>query len=162
MPSLMRIHTIHRRQFLPIEVEDAWRFFSSPRNLAKITPPDMHFKVVSCPSDTDIWTGMRISYTLRPIWNIPAGWTTLIQEVDAPHSFVDTQEKGPYALWHHKHTFEPSDGGTMMTDEVRYALPLGILGDIAHALLVKKRVEHIFDHRYIRLQQMFGMSGNKG
>jgi ligand-binding SRPBCC domain-containing protein len=73
-----------------------------------------------------------------------------------PNRFVDVQLKGPYQLWHHTHTFQPRDGGTHMTDVVNYALPLGPLGAIAHALMVGRDVEGIFDFRREKIQRIFG------
>ena len=86
---------------------------------------------------------------------IPLNWVTRIGAVNEPVMFVDTQEKGPYALWEHTHTFKEEKGGIMMTDSVNYGLPLGILGDIAHAMFVKKRLNDIFDFRFKTLEAFF-------
>jgi ligand-binding SRPBCC domain-containing protein len=145
---------LEREQFLPIPVEEAWRFFSDPRNLARITPPELGFKIHGELGDRT-HTGQRISYTVRPLLGIPVTWVTLIEDVDAPHRFVDSQLKGPYAYWHHLHTFEAVDGGTMMRDRVEYELPFGLLGEIMHRLVVKGKLRQIFDHRRVVLEGMF-------
>ncbi len=152
---------LEREQFLPIPVEEAWRFFSDPRNLATITPPDLGF-VIHGDIGERTFAGQRITYTVRPLLGIPVSWITLIEDVDAPHRFVDTQLKGPYKYWHHLHTFEAVAGGTLMRDRVEYELPLGPLGDIMHGLVVKSRLQKIFDHRRLVLEKMFAVAEVKG
>ena len=53
--------------------------------------------------------------------------------------------RGPYGLWHHHHRFAESGQGTVVRDEVDYALPLG---DLAHRLLVRRDLERIFAYRH--------------
>lgn len=151
----MRIYHLHREQLLPVSLKDAWRFFSSPHNLAQITPPDMGFKVLTNLEDEEIFNGMTIDYIVRPLLRIPLHWQTEIVAVNAPNSFIDRQEKGPYALWEHTHTFEGRVNGTFMIDDVRYALPLGVIGQLAHGLVVRKKLEKIFDYREKRLKELF-------
>lgn len=151
----MKIYTLIRQQFLPVSLNEAWDFFSNPKNLSVITPPDMQFHVLTSLNGSPIYTGMVIDYTLRPMLHIPVRWQTLIKDVDAPHQFVDTQSRGPYSLWEHTHTFVEQQGGVLMTDTVRYALPLGILGRLMHRLTVHKRLLHIFNFRYRKLEELF-------
>ncbi len=151
----MKIYSLHREQLLPVSISDAWDFFSSAGNLPKITPRDMDFRIVSAPDDTPIRNGMLISYTLRPLFSIPVKWTTEIKDVQAPDMFIDTQLHGPYKLWEHKHTFTAVENGVLMTDDVRYALPLGIIGQVAHSLFVKKKLQQIFDFRATTLGELF-------
>jgi ligand-binding SRPBCC domain-containing protein len=99
---------------------------------------------------------MKIEYRVRPLFNIPMGWTTEIKKVSAPFRFTDKQIKGPYALWEHTHTFEQVPGGVKMTDEVDYALPFGWLGIFAHALIVKNKLKDIFNFREQTLTKFFG------
>jgi ligand-binding SRPBCC domain-containing protein len=82
-------------------------------------------------------------------------WQTEIIKVDFQKSFIDFQKKGPYKLWHHHHEFIPNEKGTLMKDTIDYELPMGVLGEIAHSLFVKKKIEHIFDYRYNILDKMF-------
>jgi len=152
----MTIYTLSREQYLPIPVAEAWKFFSSAGNLATITPPDMQFTILTKLDDSPIRKGMHIDYIVKPLLGIPLKWRTEISEVNSPHSFTDKQLSGPYALWEHTHTFEAVAGGVRMTDEVKYALPLGILGVIAHSILVKKKLEHIFNYRKTVLEELFG------
>jgi len=91
--------------------------------------------------------GALIEYRLR-LHRLPVSWLTRIEEWEPGVRFVDAQLTGPYKLWHHTHEFEPAaGGGTLMRDVVRYALPLGPLGTLAHAVLVRRDVERIFDFR---------------
>ncbi len=151
----MKTYTLHREQFLPISLPDAWKFFSMPSNLAKITPEDLSFVVVTKLEDETIYDGMLIEYRVKPLFGITMKWITEIGKVTAPHVFTDKQLKGPYALWEHTHTFKEVKGGVHMTDDVLYALPLGVLGTIAHAILVKNKLKNIFDFRAETLKKYF-------
>lgn len=135
----------------------AWNFFSKPENLAEITPKDMAFTVTSTPENRAIYEGMRIHYTVSPLLGIPLSWVTLIPQVAPYRSFTDLQVKGPYKYWHHFHEFIPTDTGVLMKDTVNYELPLGLLGRWAHALVVKKKLEHIFDFRSQILEKKFNL-----
>jgi ligand-binding SRPBCC domain-containing protein len=152
----MKTYILKREQLLPIGIGEAWEFFSAPANLAKITPPGMGFKVLTKLDGSSIYNGMKIDYKVSPLLRIPMSWTTEILDVQAPVAFKDRQQRGPYALWEHTHTFELVKGGVLMTDSVKYALKLGLLGKIAHSVLVRKRLEDIFNYRYERLIELFG------
>lgn len=149
------MHVLEQEQWLPMERDEAWAFFSSARNLALITPPDMGFVIRPPFADEPLHTGQRISYTVRPLFGIPLNWVTLITEVDAHYRFVDTQEKGPYVRWWHQHTFTELRGGTWMHDRVEYELPLGPLGLLAHASFVKRRLDQVFRFRREALERLF-------
>ena len=151
----MATHVLERSQFLPIPLEQAWAFFSSPKNLAVITPPEMGFMINAPFDDRPTHTGQRINYTVKPVLGIPLQWTTLIEAVHAPHRFVDTQEKGPYKRWWHQHTFEAVEGGVIMGDRVEYELPLGPLGELAHGIFVKQKLASIFAFRKATLERLF-------
>ncbi len=150
----MKIYRYYEEQKLPVKIEEAWKFFSDPKNLVRITPPDMKFKITNNPPK-DIYSGMIITYKLRPLLNISANWVTEILFVDKPHSFIDVQRFGPYKFWHHRHHFKAIDGGILMTDEVNYSLPFGILGRVFHSLFVKERIQKIFDYRKNELKKIF-------
>lgn len=137
-------------------MEEAWDFFSSPKNLAKITPPHMKFEIKYISGEEMMYAGQIIRYKLYPVPGIPVSWTTEITHVDEPNFFVDEQRFGPYALWHHQHRFKPVPGGIEMEDEVNYAIPFGVLGRLAQWLFVGKQVENIFDYRFKVLEQLFG------
>ncbi|MFZ1704045.1 MAG: SRPBCC family protein [Saprospiraceae bacterium] len=141
-------------QWLPISIEEAWRFFSSPQNLSTITPPEMEFKILSNP-ESKIYEGMRIDYRVRPILGIPMYWQTEISHVQNEKHFVDKQLKGPYKKWEHTHTFTEKNGGVLVEDEIRYALPFSFIGRITHELFVRKKIENIFNFRKNILTQIF-------
>ena len=151
----MKTHLLKREQFLPISIEEAWAFFSTPKNLAKITPEEMGFIIKTKLLDDEIYEGMKIKYIVKPVLGIPLNWITKIGVTQKPFLFTDMQEKGPYKLWEHTHSFEEKDNGVLVKDEVKYELPFGIFGDIAHSLFVKNKLKSIFDYRRQVLQKMF-------
>lgn len=147
-------HRLYREQQLNCNIETAWHFFCSPKNLSKITPKDMRFTVLSDYSE-QIVQGMVIDYTVSPLLNVPLRWRTRITHVEPNKSFIDFQEKGPYKYWNHFHEFIPNKDGVLMKDTVDYELPFGFLGKVAHRLFVKKKLADIFDFRYCVLEKMF-------
>lgn len=151
----MKIYTLKTKQIIPISLDEAWEFFSSPKNLKTITPPYMGFDI-TCKTDEKMYAGQIITYTVRPLFNIPITWVTEISHVKDKEFFVDEQRFGPYAFWHHKHFFKAVDNGVEMTDQVDYGLPLGILGQIAHPIIVKNKLKEIFDFRYKKIEELFG------
>jgi ligand-binding SRPBCC domain-containing protein len=152
----MNFYSIKSTQHLPISLEEAWDFFSSPNNLAKITPPDMGFIITSDKKDGEkMYAGQIITYILKPMLGIPVKWMTEITHVKEGDYFIDEQRFGPYKLWHHRHSFKKTATGVEMHDEVNYVLPMGFLGTIAHKLFVRKRIEHIFDYRTKVLDDFF-------
>jgi len=154
----MKLYRLHRTQNLPLSINEAWDFFSDPRNLALITPPSLGFKVTSdVPSK--MYRGMIVTYTVTPLLNYPVRWVTEITHVDEGRLFVDEQRFGPYRFWHHQHIFEEAKGGVEMTDLIHYVLPFGPLGRIAHSLIVKRQLDDIFNFRRTYLVDRFGTTG---
>ncbi|WP_345953704.1 SRPBCC family protein [Mucilaginibacter sp. PAMB04168] len=153
--------TYERRweQFMPISLDEAWDFFSSPLNLQKITPADMKFTVTSpYTADTKMYPGMIITYKVSPVLGIKLNWMTEITHVQDKVYFVDEQRFGPYALWHHQHHFKEVPGGVLMTDILNYAIGYGPAGIFANKLLVKNKIEQIFRYREKAIEKMFGHS----
>ncbi len=139
-------HVLHREQHLPGTPEEVFPFFADAANLEAITPPWLGFHVVT-PRPIEMRSGALIEYRLR-LHRLPIAWLTRIEEWVPGERFVDMQLTGPYRLWHHTHEFRPDrEGGTLMTDTVRYALPYGPLGSLAHRVLVRRDLERIFDYR---------------
>jgi ligand-binding SRPBCC domain-containing protein len=141
----VNVHVLEREQVLPGSPDEVFPFFADATNLEAITPPLLRFEVVT-PGPIEMGVGTLIQYRLR-LRGVPVRWLTSIQAWEPPHRFVDVQVRGPYALWHHTHTFEEHPGGTLMRDVVRYAIGFGPLGDLAHRLFVRRDVEAIFDFR---------------
>lgn len=153
------IHKIYREQQLNCDIETAWEFFSSANNLSEITPKDMNFIVLTEMADDEIFEGMIIDYYISPILGIKMKWKTEITQVDFQKSFTDFQKKGPYKLWNHHHEFIVNEKGVFMRDSVDYELPLGFLGEIAHTIFVRKKLEHVFSYRYKVLEELFNKKG---
>ena len=151
----MKIYQLHSLQKLPISIEEAWDFLSSPKNLKTITPDYMGFDILSG-ADKKMYPGQIIEYIVKPVLGIPNKWVTEITHVIENKYFVDEQRFGPYALWHHKHFFKEIDGGIEMEDIVDYKVPMGIIGQIVHPFLVKPKLDEIFDYRRKKLVEMFG------
>ncbi len=142
----MRIHLLERIQRVEVPIERAFDFYGDERNLEPLTPPWLHFEVTS-PRPIKMQSGALLEYRLR-LHGMPIRWRTRIDAWEPPTRFTDFQEKGPYSLWEHTHTFEAAnDGATIITDRVRYAIPFGPLGSLAHALFVRRDLERIFDFR---------------
>ena len=147
------MYQFYEEQHLPVTINEAWSFFSNPRNLSLITPPSMNFLLTNAP-EGEIYSGMIITYKVSPLFNIPLNWVTEITAADRPNHFIDEQRFGPYKFWHHRHSFEEAGKGVLMKDEVHYSLPFGIIGRMGHFLLIKKRVEGIFEYRREALTKM--------
>jgi ligand-binding SRPBCC domain-containing protein len=142
----VKVHVLERRQRLGLPAARAFAFYADALNLEAITPPWLAFRVAT-PRPIAMRAGALIDYRLR-LHGIPIRWRTRIEAWEPPRRFVDVQLRGPYALWEHTHTFEPAgDDAVVISDRVRYALPLGVLGRLAHALFVRRDLERIFDHR---------------
>jgi ligand-binding SRPBCC domain-containing protein len=149
----MKPYQLFRQQWLPAPIEKVFPFFSRPENLQVLTPPFLDFQMLEVPQEMQ--AGSLIRYKLR-LHGIPIRWTTKITEWNPPHGFKDDQLSGPYALWHHEHRFVAERDGTMMFDEVSYALPFGILASPAHWLFVRRDVQSVFDYREKRMKELFG------
>lgn len=151
----MKIYTLHKKQNLPISVDEAWEFLSSPKNLKTITPDYMGFNILSG-ADRPMFPGQIIQYIVTPVLGIKTKWVTEITHVRDKEYFVDEQRFGPYALWHHKHFIKAIDGGVEMEDIIDYKVPMGILGQMAHPIIVKPKLEEIFNYRTKKLEELFG------
>lgn len=147
------MYTLKRTQLLPIDVQTAWQFFSDPRNLTVITPPDLGFEITSDLPE-QMYAGMLVSYKVTAAPGIKVRWITEITHVREPEFFVDEQRFGPYRFWHHQHHFKAVAGGVEMTDLVSYLLPFQSFGQLV-APLVRSRLEYIFDYRYATLETLF-------
>ncbi len=114
---------LEQEQTLAISIEEAWDFFSSPRNLDEITPDHLGFEIVSCPGEK-MYEGQIITYRIEIFPGVRVPWVTEIKSVTPGSAFVDEQRFGPYAFWHHRHSFEAVEGGTLMKDLVHWQAPL--------------------------------------
>jgi len=141
-----RIQRLERTQRLRAPAERAFEFYAEARNLEAITPPWLGFRMIT-QGTIEMRAGALIDYRLK-LHGVPVRWRTRIEVWEPPLRFVDVQLRGPYSLWEHTHTFErDGDDAVLITDRVRYALPLGPLGGIAHAIFVRRDLERIFNYR---------------
>ncbi len=150
----MATHKLERTQVVPISIREAFDFFSNPHNLERLTPDLVHFQFLTPPPER-VSPGTILEYRLR-LYGIPVKWRTRIESVEAPTRFVDVQEKGPYAMWRHTHSFRELDANhTEIQDLVEFAMPLGMLGEVAYRLLVAGSLRQIFDYREAALRRLF-------
>ena len=158
---MSKVYSLKTIQTIPVSLDTAWDFFSSPANLKDITPANMGFNIISQHHGEKMYAGQIIEYKVSPVLNIPLYWMTEITHVDDKKYFVDEQRFGPYSMWHHQHHFKVVDGGVEMTDIVHYKLPLWLLGNIANSLFVKKQLQGIFDYRFKKVEALFGKGATK-
>jgi ligand-binding SRPBCC domain-containing protein len=147
----MRVREFQSELWLPVPPEELFPFFADATNLNAITPPWLHFQIVT-PPPILMREGTLIDNRLR-VHGLPVRWRTRIRTWQPPRRFVDEQIRGPYRLWIHEHTFEPRDGGTLARDHVRYAVPFDCM---VHRLFVRRDIETIFQFRADALRKRFG------
>lgn len=152
----MAVYQLQYQQKIPITLEQAWSFFSHPKNLAVMTPDYLNLKFTNQLFREEMYPGQVITYTVRPVLGIPMFWMTEITHVVDKLFFVDEQRFGPYRLWHHQHHFREIPGGVEMTDIIHYKIPGWWLGDIAHKLFIGKQLREIFTFRERKVVELFG------
>ena len=148
-----KTYTLSFAQHVPRPLAEVFDFFSRAENLEVLTPPWLNFKILGV-EPQPVQQGTLIHYSLR-VHGIPLRWTSEIVEWEPPHRFVDLQLRGPYKLWRHEHRFEARDSGTLISDTVNLALPLGLLGQIAYRIKVKSDVQEIFAFRENKIRSLF-------
>lgn len=144
------VFTIDAEQFVPRPVPEVFAFFAEAQNLQTITPHWLHFEILT-PLPIEMKQGTLIDYRLR-LRGLPIRWRTKIAAWEPPSRFVDLQQRGPYLLWEHEHTFEPRDGGTLVRDHVDYRVFGGVL---VNRLFVRRDVQTIFSYRQCVLSHYF-------
>ena len=149
----MKLYTIESNQFINKPIEEVFQFFSKPENLSVITPAKLGFKILS-PNPIKMEVGRLIDYNIY-LLGIPIHWRTLITDYEPPNMFVDQQIKGPYAMWHHTHTFHKVKGGVEIKDRVVYSIPFGFLGRLLNYLWIKRDLNNIFLHRKKVIDKLF-------
>lgn len=148
------VYTLKTQQTLPISLEKAWDFFSSPGNLAKITPAKMGF-IITSGKQEQMFAGQIITYKIGIFPGIKSNWVTEITQVKEKAYFIDEQRFGPYKMWHHEHHFEPTDKGVLMTDRVTFKIPFGIFGRFAYLAFIERKLNQIFNFRTQILSDFF-------
>ena len=141
----LRIHVLERSQWVPSPVAETFAFFSDAANLQAITPPWLHFRILSA-LPVAMHEGAHIDYALK-LHGLPVRWRSRIARWQPGSEFTDEQVLGPYARWVHRHTFRAERGGTRIGDRVEYALRFDPLSRPVQPLYVRPLVERIFDFR---------------
>ena len=158
--KLAGIYFLKTSQFVAAPIEEVWDFFSKPSNLETITPDNLNFSIRSEPSDV-MRDGDIISYKIKIFPLIKSSWLTEIKHVEHQHAFVDEQRIGPYKIWHHRHTIEAIEGGTLMTDEIHFLPPFPKVSGFLVNLLIKPKLIEIFSHRKLVVDQLFNSPNTK-
>ena len=151
----MKIHTYASEQLLPgIALGEAWAFFATPLNLNRITPPHLHFEILSKDAGQPMFKGQIIRYKVQPLPLYRTTWVTEIAEVNPMVSFVDVQKQGPFAHWHHTHLFFQEQSGVKMYDNLQYTIPFGRAGQVVGPFIHRK-VTEISSYRRLKLEEIF-------
>ena len=152
----MKLYTLHKTQKLPITVDEAWAFLCNPANLSKLTPPKMNMNIIS-KEDRPIYAGQILQYSVTPLPGFKTKWVSEITQFKDCNYFVDVQLYGPYSFWHHKHFIRAIEGGVEMEDLIHYKVPLGWLGQLVQPIIVKPKLEAVFNFRKTQLEAIFGI-----
>ena len=151
----MAFYQFQRTQKIKASIDEVWDFISSPKNLKEITPDYMGFDITSKETPNKMYQGLIISYKVSPLLGIKTTWVTEISQVKDKEYFVDEQRVGPYKLWHHQHIVTPVNGGVLMKDIVSYVPPFGFLGVIANKLIIRNKLNEIFNFRTKAIEKRF-------
>lgn len=153
------IYQLKRKQELPCNMDEAWEFFATPKNLERLTPSSVSFKITHLSAE-EMYEGQMIGYKIKIAPMVTTTWLTEITKVDDAREnerlFIDEQRVGPYKVWHHIHHFKDNGDSVTMVDEVTYVLPFGVMGKLAHTLFVKSKLNYIFDQRRKLTEEIFG------
>ena len=155
----MMVNKLFYSQKLPISLDEAWDFLSSPNNLKLITPESMNFKIIDW-DKKKAYPGQIIQYTVSPVLGIKIKWVTEITQVIRNNYFIDEQRFGPYSFWHHKHFIKEIDNGILMDDVIHYKIPFGLIGKILNKIYVQNKLDKIFKYRENKLNEIFGNYSN--
>jgi len=89
----MKTHRFETQIWLSYRREEVFEFFADPCNLERLTPPWLHFEIITSP-DIVIEQGTLLDYRLR-LRGIPLRWQSEISVWEPPQRFIDRQTKGP-------------------------------------------------------------------
>ena len=149
----MKARTLHRTTIINESREEVFKFFSTPGNLDRITPPSFAMKKTWM-STEDIRKGTLIDYKIK-VNGIPLKWRTEITVWEPPYRFIDVQLKGPYRIWIHEHIFEQQGNRTVMHDHVQYLSPGWFIEPLIEKWYIRKQIDSLFDYREQRLNEIF-------
>lgn len=169
------MRTFHSQQWLALSTEHVFAFFANPANLpllmpdwqqarieeASIVAPSAPPHAISTPM-AGAGTRLTLSFRPFPLSPVRLKWHAEIDSFVWNSHFSDTQLRGPFARWHHRHTLTPERRisesgdailGTLLQDEVLYELPLGGLGNLIHPL-IDWQLRRTFVYRHRRTREL--------
>jgi ligand-binding SRPBCC domain-containing protein len=149
----MKTFELKKQQFVPRPLGEVFQFFEKPENLATITPQWLGFHILT-PSPIRMKEGTVIEYSIR-VMGVRRRWKSRISMYNPPHAFADEQLEEPYTFWRHTHGFAEANGGTLITDNIHFKLPFGAMGRLVHALVIRRQLEGIFNHRRQVIEKVF-------
>ncbi|MEQ9262715.1 MAG: SRPBCC family protein [Owenweeksia sp.] len=152
---LNNMYVFRQVQHIPVSLEQAWTFFSNPANLARLTPPQMNFKVLGEDLPDEVYEDLIVRFRVAALPGFRVNWTSVISKVVPMVYFADVQVEGPFKYWHHQHSFRETDTGVEITDELHYLPPFGIIGKLFHPLIVKRKLSETFEYRYQKINEVF-------
>ncbi len=149
------MYTLEKEQLVTASLEECWSFLNNPENLNLITPPDLHFLIIS-PVPDDMFDGLMIEYRISiPLFGAQR-WLAEIKHIRPQKSFVDEQRIGPYTFWYHYHELTATPEGVTLIDRVHYSVPYGIFGRLLHVMFIKKTLQRIFAYRQAKITEILG------
>jgi len=149
------MYTLEKEQLVTASLDRCWDFLKNPENLNLITPPDLHFRIVSSVPE-DMFDGLLIEYRISiPLLGVQK-WLAEIKHIRPKQSFVDEQRIGPYRFWYHYHELTSTPGGVMLLDRVHYSVPYGVFGRFFHTIFIRRTLQRIFAYRQSRISRFLG------
>jgi len=148
------LYTLKTKYEVNTNISKTWIFFTTVKNIEKIMPPKLNFKLTSS-KPTNIYEGKIITFSTKIT---PFYRTNIISEITKVSNekyFIDQQISGPYKIWHHEHHFKKTKNNTtIVTEKIKYKLHLHPFSQIIHKLLVKKKLINVFKYRIKETQRV--------
>jgi ligand-binding SRPBCC domain-containing protein len=159
--------------WVPFPADLVFLIFTDPSNLPLLMPTRLDMRI----EETDLHAPPArpaVAEIIRRLQGVAAGagsemlfsffplpwlrrrvqWRVRITEFEWNSHFCDEQIEGPFKQFHHRHAIrqEVRRGvrGTVVTDTIDFALPLGPLGSLGKGL-VRRQLAESFAHRQKRL-----------
>lgn len=134
-----------KESVLAASVEGVFAFHERVDAFELLLPPWERTEVRVPPSSLAVGTRVELRVRVGPLW-IPIVAEHVAYERN--RLFEDVMVKGPFTHWHHRHLFFAHPDGCRLRDEIEYAAPLGWLGRRLDPVLVRPRLQRLFDHRH--------------